>query len=181
MLLFCGVNQLGVQVMVQEMGVSQYGCGSKSSSRGKPRVLVHVSTYQGNPFWNSGFLSHCHMELFPLAWPCHRALLEGSPAIQDLTLRRSLVSWLRRSDRNSKKHPERLAEFSFETTLTKTPKEHALPHVWVKKGYPNWNPGNWKHGLKPARPWFRFDPIPTWAQVFVGFVFGTSKNEPTPG
>ena len=22
------------------------------------QVLVHVSTYQGNPFWNSGFLSH---------------------------------------------------------------------------------------------------------------------------
>ena len=31
------------------------GCGSKLSRRGKPQVLVHVSTYQGNPFWNSGF------------------------------------------------------------------------------------------------------------------------------
>ena len=29
--------------------------------RGKPQVLVHVSTYQGNPFWNSGFLSHGHV------------------------------------------------------------------------------------------------------------------------
>ena len=38
-----------------------HGCGSKLN-RGKPQVLVHVSTYQGNPFWNSGFLSHSHME-----------------------------------------------------------------------------------------------------------------------
>ena len=28
-----------------------YGCGSKSNRRGKPQVLAHVSTYQGNPFW----------------------------------------------------------------------------------------------------------------------------------
>ena len=31
---------------------------------GKPQVLVHVSTYQGNPFWNSGFLSHSQMGRF---------------------------------------------------------------------------------------------------------------------
>ena len=28
-----------------------YGCGSKSNRRGKPQVLVHVTTYQINPFW----------------------------------------------------------------------------------------------------------------------------------
>ena len=33
------------------------GCGSKLNNWGKPQVLVHVSTYQGKPFWNSGFLS----------------------------------------------------------------------------------------------------------------------------
>ena len=38
-----------------------YGCGSKFNRRGKPQVLVHDSTYQGNPFWNSGFLSHSHI------------------------------------------------------------------------------------------------------------------------
>ena len=27
--------------------------------------------------------------------------------------------------------------------------------------YPKWNPGKWKHGLKPAVPWwFHFDPYP---------------------
>ena len=39
----------------------KYGCGSKLTRRGKPQVLVHVSTYQGNPFRNSGFLSHSHI------------------------------------------------------------------------------------------------------------------------
>ena len=39
----------------------EYGCGSKLNRRGKPQVLVHVSTYRGNPFWNSGFLSHSHI------------------------------------------------------------------------------------------------------------------------
>ena len=33
----------------------QYGCGSNLSRRGKPQVLVHVSTSQGNPCWISGF------------------------------------------------------------------------------------------------------------------------------
>ena len=28
----------------------------KIKQEGKPQVLVHVSTYQGNPFWDSGFL-----------------------------------------------------------------------------------------------------------------------------
>ena len=32
-------------------GGHEYGCGSKLS-RGKLQVLVHVSTYQGKPFWN---------------------------------------------------------------------------------------------------------------------------------
>ena len=31
--------------------------------------------------------------------------------------------------------------------------------AWVKKRYPKWNPGKWKHGLKPAVPWcLNFDP-----------------------
>ena len=32
------------------------GRGSKFNRRGKPQVLVHVSTNQGNPFWNSGWV-----------------------------------------------------------------------------------------------------------------------------
>ena len=31
--------------------IRSYGCGSKLNRRGNPQVLVHVSTYQGNPFW----------------------------------------------------------------------------------------------------------------------------------
>ena len=35
---------------------------------------------------------------------------------------------------------------------------------WAKNRYPTWNPGKWKHGLKPAVPWwswwFNFDPYP---------------------
>ena len=32
--------------------------------------------------------------------------------------------------------------------------------AWVP-GYPKWNPGKWKHGLKSAVPWwFNFDPYP---------------------
>ena len=31
--------------------ILSFGSGSKSNRRGKPQVLVHVSTYQGNPFW----------------------------------------------------------------------------------------------------------------------------------
>ena len=30
-------------------------CGSKLNRRGRPQVLVHVSTYQGNPFWHRFF------------------------------------------------------------------------------------------------------------------------------
>ena len=26
--------------------------------------------------------------------------------------------------------------------------------LWGKSMYPNWNPGKWKHGLKPAVPWW---------------------------
>ena len=37
------------------------GCGSKFNDRSKRQVLVHVSTYQGKPFWNSVFLSHSQM------------------------------------------------------------------------------------------------------------------------
>ena len=40
-----------------------YGRGSKLNRGGKPRVLVHVSTSQGNPFWNSGCLSHSHLAM----------------------------------------------------------------------------------------------------------------------
>ena len=33
--------------------------------------------------------------------------------------------------------------------------------LWVKNRFPKWNPGKWKHGLKPAVPcWFSFDPCP---------------------
>ena len=31
----------------------------------------------------------------------------------------------------------------------------------IKNRYPKWNPGKWKHGLKPGLPWwFNFDPYP---------------------
>ena len=35
---------------VDEHSVSRVGCGSKLTNRG-PQILVHVSTYQGKPFW----------------------------------------------------------------------------------------------------------------------------------
>ena len=41
-------------------GIEPNGRGSKLTRR-VTQVLVHVSTYQGNPFWNSGFLSHSQM------------------------------------------------------------------------------------------------------------------------
>ena len=35
-----------------------------------------------------------------------------------------------------------------------------IPGCVVKNRYPNWNPSKWKHGPKPAVPWFNFDPYP---------------------
>ena len=33
--------------------------------------------------------------------------------------------------------------------------------LWVKHGYPTWNPGKWNQRLKPAVPrWLNFDPHP---------------------
>ena len=29
-----------------------------------------------------------------------------------------------------------------------------LKWLWVKNRYPKWNPSNWKHGPKPAVPWW---------------------------
>ena len=37
---------------INHFGISADGCGSKLNRRGKPQVLVHVSTCQGNPFWH---------------------------------------------------------------------------------------------------------------------------------
>ena len=34
---------------------------AQNYTAGVTQVLAHVSTYQGNPFWNSGFLSHSHI------------------------------------------------------------------------------------------------------------------------
>lgn len=41
---------------------------------------------------------------------------------------------------------------------------------WVKNRhrYPNRNPGNWKHGLQIAVPWFNFDPYRNKSQVVAG-------------
>ena len=36
------------------------GCGSKKSTVEANRRLCSMFTYQGNPFWDSGFLSHSH-------------------------------------------------------------------------------------------------------------------------
>ena len=51
-----------VKLHRHELSSERYADGSKlNDRRGKPQVLVHVSTYRlGNPFWNSGFLSHSH-------------------------------------------------------------------------------------------------------------------------
>ena len=47
--------------------------------------------------------------------------------------------------------------------------------LWVKR-YPNWNPGKWKHGLKPAVPWWlNFDPYPFTLYKRQGF---TSESKP---
>ena len=36
-----------------------------------------------------------------------------------------------------------------------------LSWLWVKNGYPKWNPGKWNQGLKPAVKWcFNFEPYP---------------------
>ena len=36
-----------------------------------------------------------------------------------------------------------------------------LKWLWVKNMYSKWNPGKWKHGLKPVVPWwFNFDSYP---------------------
>ena len=64
--LMCGfiflVDEKGVfSLCLEDHLYVSCGCGSKLNRRGKPQVLVHVSTYQGNPFWNSGFLSHSHV------------------------------------------------------------------------------------------------------------------------
>ena len=42
----------------------------------------------------------------------------------------------------------------------KTQRAPAVPKwLWVKNGYPKWNPSKWKHGPKPAVSWwFHFDP-----------------------
>ena len=50
------------------------GCGSKSNRRAKPQALVHVSTYQGKPFWNSGVLSHSHVLGERVIWTKARIL-----------------------------------------------------------------------------------------------------------
>ena len=40
--------------------------------------------------------------------------------------------------------------------------------LWVKNGYPNWNPDKWNQGLKPAVFWwFHFDPYPYKLQIYV--------------
>ena len=45
----------------KEMGVAQ----NSTIGGAVTQVLVHVSTYRsGNPFWNSGFLSHSQMDHF---------------------------------------------------------------------------------------------------------------------
>ena len=78
-----------------------FGCGSKlNDRRGKPQVVVHVSTYQGKPFWYL-FLSHSHLATCLLShhhicvcvWVC----LEGTGSQNDGSL---LVS-LKQTPRNS--------------------------------------------------------------------------------
>ena len=51
--------------------VGTNGCGSKLNRKGKPQVLVHVSTYQSS-ILGTGFLSHSqiaqHVELESLSF-----------------------------------------------------------------------------------------------------------------
>ena len=43
---------------------------------------------------------------------------------------------------------------------------HDIIWVRVKNRYPKWNPGKWKHGPKPAVPWWlNFDPYPFGRQL----------------
>ena len=51
------------------------GCGSKLNRRGKPQVLIHVSTYQGNPFWYRYFEPQPLVYVLPLLYTA--GLLEG--------------------------------------------------------------------------------------------------------
>ena len=58
------LDQCGTSCGCDAVSMMTHGCGSKLNRRGKPQVLVHVSTYQGTPFWNSGFLRHSHILRF---------------------------------------------------------------------------------------------------------------------
>ena len=51
--------------------------------------------------------------------------------------------------------------------------------VWLKNRYIKWNPVKWKHGQKPAVPWwFNFDPYPNEPSVACVFVFALIWNPP---
>ena len=53
--------------------------------------------------------------------------------------------------------------------------------LWVKKRFPKWNPGKWKHGLKPAVSWwFNFDPYPKVRRPGGGFLPSSSSRNCPP-
>ena len=70
------------------------GCGPKLDMRGKPQGSVHVSTYRGNPFWNSGFFEPQLFEPQPCVSPpnWHSCSRFHAPGFRGLIERRS--TWI---------------------------------------------------------------------------------------
>ena len=53
---------------------------------------------------------------------------------------------------------------------------------WVKERFSKWNPGKWKHGLKPAVPgWFSFHPCPNGSDLMRHCLPGTNCRRSSGG
>ena len=76
--------------------IASIGCGSKLNRRGKPQVLVHVSTYQGNPFWHGFFLSEaadCQDKVPPFPSPEAMSIIRSELG-QDATKKATPLGWI---------------------------------------------------------------------------------------
>ena len=131
-------------------------CESKrqdASLRPQPRMAGGKKRSSGdipNSMWCSFWCSYHHA-----------ALAEPRGTL------RSLVPWwnpwnprgtLPQSRPEPPRSLSRLRPQSFQL-LGKKIKKHLI-RLWVKDGYPKWNPGKCKEGLKPAVPWIYFDAHP---------------------
>ena len=68
-----------------------------------------------------------------------------------------------RLDRNRHSHSQRNRRGNCRNCRSRAGLLTMVIWRWVKNQYPKWNPGKWKHGLKPVVPWwFYFDPYPFW-------------------